>query len=85
MQLQLGAMEGAGAKGSVELARDGNASVGINAGIGGAGFGWIPAMSNEDVVVHKMNWKKLRSDKTVIVGFCGLDSHLRLASALLGN
>ncbi|WP_243391189.1 RHS repeat-associated core domain-containing protein [Xanthomonas prunicola] len=34
MQLQLGAMEGAGAKGSVELARDGNASVGINAGIG---------------------------------------------------
>lgn len=41
MQLQLGAMEGAGAKGSVELARDGNASVGINAGIGAqvsAGF-----------------------------------------------
>ncbi|CAD0325780.1 hypothetical protein CFBP2533_18780 [Xanthomonas hortorum pv. pelargonii] len=34
MQWQLGAMEGAGAKGSVELARDGNASVGINAGIG---------------------------------------------------
>lgn len=41
MQLQLGAMERAGAKDSVELARDGNASVGINAGIGAqvsAGF-----------------------------------------------
>lgn len=41
MQLQLGAMERAGAKGSVKLARDGNASVGISAGIGSqvlAGF-----------------------------------------------
>ncbi|PPT99509.1 hypothetical protein XarjCFBP8253_15355 [Xanthomonas arboricola pv. juglandis] len=29
-------------------------------------------MSNEDIVVHEMNWKKLRSDKTVIVGFAVL-------------
>ncbi|MBB3801927.1 fatty acid desaturase [Xanthomonas arboricola] len=26
-------------------------------------------MSNEDAVVHEINWKKLRSDKTIMVGF----------------
>ncbi|MBB6367942.1 RHS repeat-associated protein [Xanthomonas sacchari] len=34
VQLQIGAMEGAGAKGSVEVSKDGSASLGINAGIG---------------------------------------------------
>ena len=34
MQLRLGAVEGAGAKESIEMARDGSASAGINAGIG---------------------------------------------------